>query len=193
MDPIRDLMAEHEVILKMLQIHESISRSVSKGTPAPVAHLRRILEFYTIFVDACHHGKEEAVLFPAVRSTGLSEEEDIIELLLAEHRTARTLVRMMSTALKELKSNPASPSTALTDPAGEFLVLMLHHIGQENRIFFPVAERKLDPRQRQEITEAFRRIEENKIGPGRHEAFHLLMDELAHTYLKKTRRVARRG
>jgi hemerythrin-like domain-containing protein len=32
------------------------------------------MEFLTVFVDKCHHGKEEEFLFPALEAAGIARE-----------------------------------------------------------------------------------------------------------------------
>ena len=60
MKAIQDLRMEHDAVrltLKVLErVAQKIERDGSLDTPQHVYHL---LEFFTIFVDKCHHGKEE--------------------------------------------------------------------------------------------------------------------------------------
>ncbi len=46
-----------------------------------------------------------------------------------------------------------------------------------------MADMHLEPETEQELLEAFERVEQERIGPGRHEAFHELLDRLAEKYL----------
>ena len=56
-------------------------------------------------------------------------------------------------------------------------------IAKENTVLFPMAERRLGTPALTAMYEAFERLEEERIGPGRHEAFHRLLDDLAAEYL----------
>ncbi|MEN6477828.1 MAG: hemerythrin domain-containing protein, partial [Rectinema sp.] len=59
------LKEEHKGVLAMLGSFETIlDRMVGGGAPDR-AELASILDFLRVFVDKCHHGKEEELLFPA--------------------------------------------------------------------------------------------------------------------------------
>lgn len=62
---MHDLRNELEGVLLALKILEKICMKVDSKEDLPIAHVKQILEFLRIFVDKCHHGKEEDLLFPA--------------------------------------------------------------------------------------------------------------------------------
>ena len=64
MKAIEELKNEHRGIQLMLRVLERIAGKGEGGEPVRQDHLSGILEFLTIFVDKCHHGKEENFLFP---------------------------------------------------------------------------------------------------------------------------------
>lgn len=54
----------------------------------------------------------------------------------------------------------------------------------EDTVLFPLAERQLADSKQAELEEGFAMIENTKIGPGRHEEFHKMLDHLQGCYLK---------
>jgi hemerythrin-like domain-containing protein len=50
-------------------------------------------------------------------------------------------------------------------------------------VLFPLAEKNLSEEHLGRMTEEFEKIETERIGVGRHEAFHKMMDEFAKIYL----------
>jgi nitrate reductase alpha subunit len=54
---------------------------------------------------------------------------------------------------------------------------------KENTVLFPMADARLDVKADSELFEAFQRLERERIGPGKHEAFHALLDEPRDAYL----------
>ncbi|HVP22916.1 MAG TPA: hemerythrin domain-containing protein, partial [Conexivisphaerales archaeon] len=74
MGPLEDLRAEHEGILLMLRILEGVCARLVPGGRLDVTHLDQIMEFFVVFVDKCHHGKEEEFLFPALEEAGVPRE-----------------------------------------------------------------------------------------------------------------------
>jgi hemerythrin-like domain-containing protein len=68
---IEQLKKEHAVIERMLAILETVCLRLQAGELVDPAHVGQIVEFFRGFADECHHGKEEAVLFPALEKVGI--------------------------------------------------------------------------------------------------------------------------
>src|SRR3546814_2898147 len=64
------LKHEHDAILMALKILDQISGEARQGN-ATSADVVQFLGFLREFVDTCHHGKEEGLLFPAMIEAGL--------------------------------------------------------------------------------------------------------------------------
>ena len=65
------LRKEHEAILKMLGATEAAAHRIQSGGTVPTETLEGLIEFFRMFGDKCHHGKEEDLLFPLLESRGL--------------------------------------------------------------------------------------------------------------------------
>ena len=74
-------------------------------------------------------------------------------------------------------------SRSFAAPALAYIELLTQHIAKENTVLFPMAEHLLGTPALTAMHEDFERLEEERIGPGRHEAFHRLLDDLAAEYL----------
>lgn len=96
MTPTHVLKAEHEGILIMLGIFEKIRGILMSSAPLPAQHIDEILEFFKEFIDACHHGKEEKFLFPAIEAAGIPREGGPIGVMLAEHESFHRLIDTLS-------------------------------------------------------------------------------------------------
>jgi hemerythrin-like domain-containing protein len=173
-----DLRAEHEGILRMLDILRAIATRLGAGRNVPVAQLEGILDFLKVFADKCHHGKEEDILFPALEAAGMAHDNGPIAVMLHEHTLGRGHIRDMAAALAE-----NAGLAAFAGPALAYVELLTQHIAKENNVLFPMAERLLGAPALTDMHEAFERLETERIGPGRHEAFHHLLDDLATQYL----------
>jgi len=102
MSAIEELITEHEAVRMTLKILSRISREIEKTAKIPnPEHLDQIFEFFSVFVDKCHHGKEEELLFPAMEAVGISRDGGPIGLMLIEHQQGRNLVDKMKTALSQ--------------------------------------------------------------------------------------------
>lgn len=168
----------------MLEVLQRLCERMESADPFLTDHLDQVLEFLKVFVDTCHHGKEEDILFPALEKVGMTEKEDLINELLAEHRTGRDLVRDMGVALDGLKGGTENTSSVIADKAREYIALLQKHIQKENADLFPMAQRRLPQNEQEELAQHFDRLEKEKIGIGRHEEFHRQLEELSKTYLR---------
>jgi len=73
-----------------LKILNRISHEIEKSSKIPnIEHVEQLFEFFSVFVDTCHHGKEEELLFPAMETVGISRESGPIGAMLGEHQQGR--------------------------------------------------------------------------------------------------------
>ncbi len=184
MNATEELRAEHEGILIMLKIMETICDRLESGEPVDMAHLEGIIEFLRVFAEQCHHGKEEDILFPAMEKAGVPREGGPIGVMLTEHGVGRNCIRRMGDALQAMKAGDKDAQRRFVDAAREYIGLLRDHINKENGVLFPVAEHTLSPDELSLISQQFENLETEKIGQGRHESFHRMMDELAGIYLR---------
>ncbi len=183
MSAIDELKAEHQGVLRVLLILEAMARLLEMGRVPEKAHLEEALDFLRVFVDRCHHGKEEEHLFPALEQAGVPRQGGPIGVMLAEHEQGRGLVRRMAQALSRLETGRAEAGAELTLAGRQYADLLRQHIHKEDNVLFPMAEAKLAPAVLEGLAESFEEVERRRIGPGRHEAFHAMIERLSDTYL----------
>jgi hemerythrin-like domain-containing protein len=155
----------------------------TKRVYEPVEKEDGILEFLSIFVDRCHHGKEEEFLFPVFESAGAAQERDLIGVLMKEHKEGRELVARLEDAVKRRRSGEKTGERSVKDTLDEYATLLTQHIVKENTHLFPMVEMKLDSDTDSRLIEAFQKLETERIGLGKHEEFHELFHLLRDTYL----------
>lgn len=182
MRPTEELMAEHEGILQILAVIEKISEKLTGGESVPIDHIKQIIEFIQVFVDKCHHGKEEDILFPAMEAAGVPRQDGPIGVMLAEHDLGRGFAREMNRLVQAHEGGGPGSLMVLTTPALQYTNLLRSHIWKENNVLFPMADEKLSSEKQAQISKEFDQLEKDKIGPGRHEAFHAMIDTLSGIY-----------
>ncbi|PKN06213.1 MAG: hemerythrin [Deltaproteobacteria bacterium HGW-Deltaproteobacteria-7] len=183
MKATEQLRNEHEGVLLMLRILGEVSRQLETTGTIHNEHLENILEFLKIFVDKCHHGKEEELLFPALVHVGIPQDGPIAAMLF-EHEMGRKYIRVMTDAFDRHKLKDASAAEAIVRNAQDYIALLTDHIDKENNILFAMADDRLSPEAQEKLFEGFEKIEESRIGSGKHEEFHSLLHKLADFYLK---------
>ena len=183
-----ELVMEHRGIEIMLRILKAISQRLQRGGKIESEHLDGILEFLTIFIDKCHHGKEEEFLFPALEAAGVIREGGPIGVLLSEHEKGRKLVTRLKDALKDYAGGDEKSSDDVARIIEDYVALLTQHIIKENSVLFPMVESKLNSQKDTELYQAFEQLELERIGPGRHEEFHGFLVRLQRAYLVNTQK-----
>jgi len=185
MKPIEDLKKEHEAVKIALRVLNNIVNEAEKtGQVTNPDHLKQLIEFFRTFVDKCHHSKEEELLFPALEEVGVSKEGGPIGVMLNEHQQGRDYVAKMNTALVRYLEGDQKAVRDLIQNVRAYIALLNQHIDKENNVLFPIADKYLSDEKQVELGEGFETIEIQKIGAGKHEAFHRMLESLESIYLQ---------
>ncbi len=171
------LRREHDGITKVLEVLEVSADRLERGENVPASVLDGLVEFLRVFVDHCHHGKEETALFPLLESRGIPRQGPI-GVMLSDHEQGRALARELGVAIEAVKSGGTGAGKRLAQVARQYSAHLRSHIDKENNILFVMAERLLSPEEQMRLAEEFERIELEKIGAGEHERLHGLIGEM---------------
>jgi hemerythrin-like domain-containing protein len=158
---------------------------LAAGDAVPKIHLEQIVELIQVFADKCHHGKEEDLLFVEMNKIGFPKESGPIAVMLQEHQLGRGFVREMAKATQEYGPGKNDATKAFEENARGYVSLLQQHIQKENIILFPMADSNIAASVQKRLMDDFERVEIEKIGAGKHEELHKIIDSLKSTYLKK--------
>lgn len=183
MKATEQLRQEHEAITAMLAVLEKICTMLESGQNVNAEHLERIVEFIRVFADRCHHGKEEDLLFPAMEKAGIPREGGPVAVMLSEHRLGREYVQKMSEAVGGYAGGDRKAARGIVENGRGYIALLTQHIMKENNVLFPMADMHLTDKQQAELEKGFETVEQEKIGAGQHEEFHVLLKNLREVYL----------
>jgi hemerythrin-like domain-containing protein len=184
MKATEQLKEEHKAIKLALNILNSISKKLESREKVDQEDLGHLLEFIKTFVDTCHHGKEEDLLFVAMENVGIPRDSGPIGVILREHETGRSYVRNMSEAVEKYKAGGPSYSSQFVENAKKYTELLTQHIDKEDNILYPMADTQLSKEKQRELIEKFEKLEQERIGIGRHEELHELLHHLKDKYLE---------
>jgi len=185
MKPTEELKNEHEAIKIALGILSEISRRLEAGEKVKVDHLEGLLEFIRVFADRCHHGKEEGLLFPAMEKAGIPRDKGPIGVMLAEHEEGRAYVRGMAQAVEEYKKGGKTAGPDFAVNARNYAALLSSHIDKEDRILYPMGDSRFPPAIQDALGRGFEKIEEDVVGPGKHEEFRRFLHRMKNEYPRK--------
>ena len=134
------LKKEHEAVRLMMKIMDAACVKINAQQKLQTADIDDMIDFLKVFVDRCHHGKEEQILFPQLELAGVPKEGGPIGVMLAEHEQGRVCIRNMSQAVVDYKAGNTAAITALVDNIAAYNELLDQHINKENTVLFAMAD-----------------------------------------------------
>jgi hemerythrin-like domain-containing protein len=174
--PTSVLVEEHTLILQALEaLEKKLDRLEGRGD-VDRGYFADVAEFLRTFADACHHGKEERLLFEhMVGKLGFPRQAGPIPVMLADHQAGRSFVRGMAEAVH--RPGPDGVRQLLEN-GRRYIQLLRAHIQRENTVLFPMAEARMGPHDRAYLAGAFERFEAEETGAGVHERSLALLKRL---------------
>lgn len=169
------LREEHELIL---QVAEAL-RTIVDGRELDHDNVERCITFLRLYADACHHGKEEDLLFPSLEASGLPRDGGPVAVMLMEHDEGRVLVRDMAGAAPAARDGDEAAADVVRAASQGFVELITAHISKENLILFDMADRLIEGSDLQALLAAYGALSEERYeGHSKSE-----LEELAHRIL----------
>ncbi len=148
-----ELREEHRLILRVVDVLERTvdyyPDSITQQT------VDDCIVFFRLFADACHHGKEEAHLFPALEEAGLPRDDGPVAVMLEEHRLARGLVQRMALAATGVRDGEPAQWREVQGAAREYAALIRAHIEKEDGVLFEMADARVEPVACERLCEAY--------------------------------------
>src|SRR3954462_14005048 len=163
-EPTRILRDEHDVILQGLEILEACSEKLEAGEIVSPDTLDSLIEFFRLYADKTHHGKEEALLFPAMIEKGFSRETGPIHCMLADHEQNRALTKKMIQAAAELRAGDQTAPLRFAEAASDYVRVLREHIQKENMMLFNMAEQVITAAEESALLAKFHDVDQNQIG-----------------------------
>lgn len=172
------LIKEHRAIETVLGVMERAAKRLETDGQVDPSLLADCLDFASGFADRCHHAKEEDLLLPRLEQRGMNREGGPIEYVLSDHEKGRGFIKAAKQALDEWRGGDDSARMRLAAALRGYAGLLRIHIQKEDSVLFEEANHLLSEEDDSELEAAFDEVEERKIGPGVHEAYHRMLDGL---------------
>lgn len=136
------LRQEHRRILQVVAALQEAVEADPEGR-FDLSVIEDCVSFFKLFVDACHHGQEEDLLFGELAATGMPIQVGPIAVMLEEHRRGRVLVKRMDEALDEARRERDGAYDMLRSLAKTYADLIWNHIAKEDGVLFNHADQIL--------------------------------------------------
>lgn len=170
------LRTEHNAVLAVLEQLDRATALATSGIPVPRDIFEDILEFFVVFVDHCHNGKEEAAVFGQIDWDARGKR--LVSQLIAEHEVSRRLAAAYSDAVAAYMPGDRASALALANAVGAYGAALRQHITEEDEELLPSMEQTFAHDEDTRVAHEFDRIELEEIGEGVHERLHGMIDSL---------------
>lgn len=179
MNPTDILVAGHRIIEQVLNCLEKIVERATAAGKLEEEPAREAIDFFRTFADRCHHGKEEAQLFPVMEARGFAGGCGPVAVMLREHELGRLYVGGMDAAVERAFKGDAEGLQWFIQNSQSYIRLLREHIQKEDHCLFPSANRAMDEADQQKLMAAFEKVEAEEMGAGTHEKYIALANRLA--------------
>ena len=175
-DITQALVAEHRLILRLITLLERNAARTAAGDFTDWQFYLNGVDFIRNYADRFHHAKEEDVLFSALVRNGMPRENSPVAAMLMEHDQGRAYVVGMEAAVQKTLDGLPGHESAIAENALAYAALLREHIGKEDDILYPLAERVIPEAMRGEIIAEYRRAEE-RTGSDLSEQYRKLVEK----------------
>jgi hemerythrin-like domain-containing protein len=159
--PMKKLVDEHVLIKRWIALIPEIVKDLDVESPAGRQLVLDGVELIRSYADKFHHAKEEDILFKY-----FDENSDILKVMHADHKQARSHVQAILEALEKKDKN------AIAEHLLAYAELLTEHIRKEDEILYPWMDRNLSTRQVGELFSKFNAADRHMgFSPQKYEAF----------------------
>jgi hemerythrin-like domain-containing protein len=173
--PTDVLEAEHDLIRRVIEVLERESARIGDGRDVGPVFIDRIVDFFYIYADRVHHGKEEEILFRALDDKALSPpHRQMMGELVREHVKMRHITEDLIEARDRYIEGDGASLKVVEDAIGRLSVLYPGHFRIEEETFFPETRFYLDDSERRAVLREMRGHDRAMI----HEKYGAMVDRL---------------
>jgi hemerythrin-like domain-containing protein len=182
MKPTEILTSEHRVIEQVLDCLEALAHQCRSSGVLDRQAAEDAIDFFRNFADRCHHGKEEAHLFPALEARGFPRDGGPTGVMLYEHEQGRAHVRAMADSIHAAAAGDPAAQHSFLAHAEDYVGLLREHIRKEDHCLFATANQALTEEDQENLLGAFARVEAEEMGAGTHAKYLKIANRLAEQF-----------
>lgn len=174
MEPIGPLMWEHRTIERAVKLLERELVKIQKTNKVDHEFLNRTVDFFRMYADRTHHGKEEDILFRSLNSKSISSEHrKTMDELINDHKKGRKLTGKLKEWGESHEENSDEDLDKVTNAIKGLLQLYPQHIEKEDKhFFFPIMD-YFSKQEKEDMLKEFYDFDRHLI----HEKYKKLLDE----------------
>jgi hemerythrin-like domain-containing protein len=164
MKPRGPLMWEHRLIEQLIKGVEQVLPQIDLVKGVEPVFIDTIVDFFRVYADRTHHGKEEDILFKALQKKPMSADDQIMmEELVEDHRKARTGVGDLVAAKEKYIAGNAQALETIKEKLSFLIGFYPGHILKEDKAFFINTEKYFSPEELDELLNQFYKFDQGMI------------------------------
>lgn len=163
MRPEAILREDHGRIMRLFAAWQKMLGELEHPNQSRQEAFAECINLVETFIDKCHHGKEDEILFPAMESSKRPEITSLIEDLRSEHKTGRSMLEAIKLEFKAF-SQPNGSAEKLIQLCEGYIDLFRKHIRRENAKLLPVLEKCISAGAHEQIAAHFEQYEQKTFG-----------------------------
>lgn len=170
------LMIEHRLIERMLAIIQDALAEARKTKKIDPVFVDTAVDFVQTYADRTHHGKEEDILFLALKTKGLSEpDQRVMDELIEEHVFGRITTKALVEANARYRNGDSSALEEIVRCLHTLVDFYPKHIEKEDTVFFPASRAYFSEAEDQAMLDEFWAFDRKMI----HEKYKAVVEKLA--------------
>jgi hemerythrin-like domain-containing protein len=170
------LIQEHRLILRAIYVLTAMADQAADLKMPLSQDVETLLDFFRRFADDHHQGKEESVLFPALRASDLGRTNGPLTQMMFEHEQERSLVEGLEDALRSRKH------ADFAYYGRRMATVLCNHIFKEDHILFDLVEKAITKETDERLVKEMEHFDE-ALGSGRREELNRVVNQLEWRYL----------
>jgi hemerythrin-like domain-containing protein len=158
-----NLREDHGQIMKRFVSWHDMLEKLNHRDQTLLEDFAKCIDWVDVFIDRCHHGKEDGVLFPALAKSDDPELTSLIEDLQAEHQIGRSLLASIKSEFVAFSQPKGSPDL-LIQLSQDYINLFRKHIRRENAQLLPLLEKCIPMEVQEQIADQFEEYQRKTMG-----------------------------
>lgn len=168
-------MIEHRLIERMLKAIQDILKRIEETQAIDPVHVDTVVDFIRTYADRTHHGKEEEILFEAMKEKLLSEEDRrFMNELIEEHVFGRRTTKALVHANTRYRNGDEAALSEIVERLHTLIEFYPTHIEKEDKVFFPASRGYFTEEEDHAMLARFREFDGKMI----HEKYENVVKEL---------------
>lgn len=155
------LIKEHIEIGRLIHILEIASKKLEQGEHIDPQVFIKSGSFITQYMEQKHHGKEEKMFKIMMNDYGFDGSKEPLRTFLLEHDQARTYTQALRQSAYKLDQKNPKTKDAVLIHANSYIELLTHHIRNEDKKLFPLADSKFSEDTHKDLVKQFNEFDEN--------------------------------